>query len=608
MIDPRELILGPQAALTSSWYDTTQVERGKFHGRNYPATPPTGAELDAYIGNNYYDQSLCHAISHKRSSDPEFLTLARKVADSWWLGPHIGAGTVRTFDTFSHTPRNASLGGLILRALDGRLELWDWINAYTRYQFDNWLKRRVNDPQLYLGVRDGAFMLLYAAWLAVALPDSFPLQSGGTATNGAALRAQYLADVEAITVNYFGRLQRDDGSWRWDDPYSVQADDGTLVGIMQPFQVGLLLHALINVYEITTNSSVKFSIQNQVVRACRHLYSGGPYSTQFIPVFGVRLRGFHYFYHGGTTVNPTKYEKGDLPADFADWNPAWDVQNQRQPIGLLVAAYGWCFKQTGDSYFKQTGDELWDSAYGPTDGIHNYMAGDAKSYNQNCRWAGQYLVWAGAPAVPEPIPQPIPLPEPTPTTPTPLPSQPSPDGTKGTIVVDAQGGAWTLEPGTKRTLRDGKNMGGGQGTEYKYLSAVVYVHGLDDNWYVWRNSSWASVGSEPGVAQPTPTPIPEPAPVPVPEPPKPCTMTTSGDITLPRNGTATVTVTLENIPGGFAELRAVASNGQVSVSPGLKRLSGTSASAQFLVGGKVRGGSITFSGPCGSKVVNVRIG
>ena len=71
--------------------------------------------------------------------------------------------------------------------------MWDWINAYTRSQFDTWLRSRINDPQLYLGVRDGAFMLQYATWLAKVLPDTFPLQAGGTATNGAALRAQYLA-------------------------------------------------------------------------------------------------------------------------------------------------------------------------------------------------------------------------------------------------------------------------------------------------------------------------------------------------------------------------------------------------------------------------------
>src|SRR6185503_373711 len=144
-----DFILGPQAATSSTWFDTTEIDRGKFHGRNFPATPPTGTELDNYILSNYYDLGLGLDIAYRRTGDPEFLTLFRKVADSWWTSPHIGSGTVRTFDTFTHTPRNASLGGLILRAIDGRPEMWDWINAYTRSQFDTWLGSRINDPQLY---------------------------------------------------------------------------------------------------------------------------------------------------------------------------------------------------------------------------------------------------------------------------------------------------------------------------------------------------------------------------------------------------------------------------------------------------------------------------
>jgi hypothetical protein len=254
-----DFILGPQTTTSNTWFDTTEIDRGKYHGRNFPATPPTGAELDNYIMANYYDLGMGLAIAYRRTGDPEFLSLSRKVADSWWMSPHIKEGTVRTFDTFTHTPRNASLGGLILRAIDGRPEMWDWINAYTRYQFDAWLKWRLNDPQLYLGVRDGAFMLQYAAWLAKVLPDTFPLQAGGTATNGAALRAQYVADIEAISVNYFGRLQYADGSWRWDDPYYTDADGGQLRGVTQPFMVGLVLDALIDVYDITTNGTVIFN-------------------------------------------------------------------------------------------------------------------------------------------------------------------------------------------------------------------------------------------------------------------------------------------------------------------------------------------------------------
>lgn len=510
-----QIIIGPQAPIGNSWYDTTEVERGKFHGRNYPAEPPASTDpaFDPYINNNYYDLGLGLAIAHQRTGDAEFLTLYRKVADSWWKSPHIGSGTVRTFDTFTHTPRNASLGGLILRAMDGRPEFWDWINSYTRAQFDNWVKTRANDPQLYLGVRDGAFMLQYATWLSRVLPDSFPLQAGGTATNGAALRAQYLADVEAVTTNYFGRLQQADGSWRWDDPYYVDPIDGSqLVGIMQPFQVGLLLDALIDVYDATGNAAVKASIVGQVTKACRHLYTDGPYSTQRLQALNVNLRGFHYFYHGGTTKNSAKYEKGDLPADWNPTDPS-DVQNQRQPIGLLVAAYGWSYQRTGDRYFLDAGNELWDSAYGSTDGIHNYMAGDAKSYNQNCRWAGSYLVWSGSGAS-----TPSPSASTTPSL-TPAPISESPNNTRvptAPEIVDSQSARWTRQP-DGIILRNGQGTSG-VGSQLLYCNRSVYAFGTDSQWYRWSDG-WGGVGVvDPCGASPTPSVSPSQTPTPTPQP------------------------------------------------------------------------------------------
>src|SRR5688572_18016199 len=229
-------------------------------------------------------------------------------------------------------PRHGGIGGLILRALDGRPEMWDWINKYTRFHFDLWVKRRINDPQLYYGVREGAFALHYATWLAKVLPDSFPLQTGGTEINGAGLRAQYLADVEAVSMNYYGRLQKADGSWRWDDVDFVDSDGGTLKGIMQPFMIGLLLNALVDVHRLSTNSSVKTNVQNQIVNACRHLYQDGPYRKDeaVVGLTGKRWRSFWYFYHGGTSVNPTKYQYGGGSYASADQN--WIVKSERQGI------------------------------------------------------------------------------------------------------------------------------------------------------------------------------------------------------------------------------------------------------------------------------------
>ncbi len=420
-----QFIIGPQVPVSSSWFDTIQVGKARLHGEAFPATPPPPEQLDPYILAHYYDLGLTEYIAHVRTGDPAFLTYARKVCDSWWLGPYIRGGTVRNFDSAGPAPRHAGIGGLALRAMDGRPEMWDWLNAYTRYHFDVWLKRRINNSQLYYGIREGAFALHYATWLAKVLPDSFPLQAGGTQTNGASLREQYLADIEAVAANYYGRLQYADGSWRWDDIDFRDSDGGTLKGIMQPFMVGLLLNALIDVHRLSTNTTVKANIQNQITKACRHLFEGGPYRrNEPVPADpNKRWRSFWYFYHGGTTVNPTKYQNG---GGSYPGTQLWEVKSERQSISTIFSAYGYAYLLTGDPAFKAMGDELFDSAFGDlTDTIRNEADGTPKNYNQNYRMGARYLVWRAAGSSPSPTPTPsaTPTPSPAPTaSPTPSPS------------------------------------------------------------------------------------------------------------------------------------------------------------------------------------------
>jgi hypothetical protein len=504
-----EFIIGPQAPISNSWFDQNQLVKAREFGEAFPAVPPTDpAAFDKYVLDTYYDLAHTEYIAYQRSGDPAFLAYARNVADSWWQNPWIQEGRQRNFDN-GPVPRHAGIAGLALRALDGRPEMWDWLVSYTRDRFDVWLKWRVNNPELHYGVREGAFTLHYATWLAKVLPDSYPLQNGGLATNGAQIRAQFLADVEAISVQYFGRLQYPDGSWRWNTaadeyidtvqvqlrtgistgvtslpvnpiPYPVQAgqrlaferggvtkttvaapagatsisveavsftrsggdyayvDDGTLQGITQPFMVGLLLNALIDVHRLTQEPFVKSEVAKQILSGARHLYQDGPYRKD-VPVpglTGVNWRDPFYLYHGGTSLNQTKYERGggsypDLASNGdCGTNAACTIGIGRQAISTIFDVYGYAYLLTGDPFFRNAGEDLFDAAFVGTDGFRGFADGTAKNYIQNYRMGGRYLGWRlGAQ---EPSPSPIPTPTPTATpspvpspTPTPVPS-PSP--------------------------------------------------------------------------------------------------------------------------------------------------------------------------------------
>jgi hypothetical protein len=82
---------------------------------------------------------------------------------------------------------------------------------------------------------------------------------------------------------------------------------------------------------------------------------------------------------------------------------------------------------------------------------------------------------------------------------------PSPDGTKARTITDTKGALWTIG-GTKDTgptLRDGKQMAGGEGSIYKLVSGIVYVLGTDEWWWKWSaiEANWIRHSqSEPGAA------------------------------------------------------------------------------------------------------------
>jgi len=430
---PADFIIGPQVQIGSTWFDQNEVDRAKVHGAQCPVTAPTDPDaLNSFVLLNYYDLPLTEYIAYKRTGDVTFLNYARTCADAWWTHPQwIQSGAQRDFaNGKGPAPRHAGIGGLILRALDGRPEMWDWITEYTRYEYNVWLGWRLNNSELYYGVREGAFMLHYVAWVAAAHPDPV-------------VRAEFLGYAETATVTYFARLQYPDGSWRWNDPDYIDVDGGMLQGIEQPFMVGLLLNALIDVHRLSTNESVKASIQQQITKSCLSLFNGPYRRFESTGIPGVNWRSFWYFYYGGTSVNPTKYEFGGgsyINADITTQG-SWVISSERQSVATIFSAYAYAYQLTGDPTFKAMGDELFDAGFAGTDGFRGEADGTAKNYNQTYRRGGSYLAWliqaAGSQPNPAPSPTATPTPSPTPVgtpmpspspTPTPLPS-PSPSPT-----------------------------------------------------------------------------------------------------------------------------------------------------------------------------------
>ncbi|HEY3027419.1 MAG TPA: hypothetical protein VGJ55_14815, partial [Pyrinomonadaceae bacterium] len=404
----------------------------------YYPDPDWGSNADRYYLDNYYDTALVQYINYYRTGDVRFLEYARKTADAFWHSQWIGDGTV-TGGPNHLPPRSLALAGLMLRALDGRPEMWDYLEREVSGTYAAWVYLRKNNSTLYYDIREDGYAQLYAVMMAKVLPDSYALYgngtlkaSTGTGTDGATKRATYLAQVEDTAVNFFGRLQRADGSWRWNvddgpDPTSQNRD------VEQPFMVGLYLESVVLLHQLTGNANVKTNLVNQLTRAVRHLYNDAFEKND--PVTNLppyKWRSFFYYWGGGTVSEPNKYSPPSPQTVACGLANCGDdsVAVRRHLNSTIHHAFGYAYFITGDPLYKQMGDDVFDSSYGDqVDGIHALAgSGKGKDYDMNYRASGRYLVWR-LQGSPDPTPTPTPTPTSTPTpTPTPSPS-PSPTPT-----------------------------------------------------------------------------------------------------------------------------------------------------------------------------------
>ena len=380
-----------QLTLTATWKSApvTNAVADTYH---YDSTQQTW-NYDHYLRSAYYDTALVEYINYYRTGDPAFLSYARKMADALWASQYIDHGTV--VQGSNHLPpREQAFAGLMLRALDGKPEYWDYLYREVRATFDTWLKLRRNNLTLYYDIREDGYAQLYAVMLARVLPDRYPLYANGTylsptgsATDGAQKRAVLLADAEDIGVNFFGRLQRPDGSWRWD----VESEQ--VVNTEQPFMIGLYLESLILLHQLTTSPRVQANLREQIVRSCQHLYRDAYRGSEIVkdmPMF--RWRGFWYYWGGGTSANPRAYEHGN--GERAAKGDPGMISQVRQLNSTVHHAFGYAYVITGDRAFLKMGDDIFGASFGDaTDNVRNIAQVGGKEYDMVFRSSGRYLVW-----------------------------------------------------------------------------------------------------------------------------------------------------------------------------------------------------------------------
>lgn len=156
---------------------------------------------------NYYDAVMAFYGLYFRTGIQVYRDFARALADRWWTMPFIDEGyACRTPDGFAcFSPRQWSFTGLILRALDGRSDMWALLRGYMNGSSANspvyhYVSYAVAGNIPLLDTREDAYRSSQIALMGIADPD-------GTSA------ASFQTVLAATVVPYWAALQDADKSW-----------------------------------------------------------------------------------------------------------------------------------------------------------------------------------------------------------------------------------------------------------------------------------------------------------------------------------------------------------------------------------------------------------
>lgn len=144
------------------------------------------------------------------------------------------------------------------------------------------------------------------------------------------------------------------------------------------------------------------------------------------------------------------------------------------------------------------------------------------------------------------------------------------------------------------------------------FAPVVTREGVPEQFYGLQGVPVIAPPIPPVLPVPTPEPpkppVPDPIPIPPTPPPTPvpCTISAPASVSIRKNSSGSIAVTLQNVSGP-TEVRVVGSDGQVTVSPLTWQAGPTSTVKQFQVKTKKQSRTITFQSPCGSVSVKVNV-
>ena len=200
--DPQALAVGGTGRRyydVASCTSQTEIKLGHNYfgatssGLSYALWNTTGAWINGSENINYYDNVFAFYALYYRTGIATYRDYARTLADRWFTMPAFNQGLADCNVDACLAPRIVAYTGLVLRALDGRPDMWPGLRAWTDTIASGLLAWN-ND------IREDAYRLSVEALCGIADPDP---------THQATCQTRVANSV----ANVWQRQQLADGSW-----------------------------------------------------------------------------------------------------------------------------------------------------------------------------------------------------------------------------------------------------------------------------------------------------------------------------------------------------------------------------------------------------------
>lgn len=301
-----------QITLASPWNNTNVVNVSDCHlgGCNYNYGDTTLSYLGLWISNVYYSD-FYDAVAglysmYYRTGIDTYLNAARTLADNFWVNQYDSGNNYYINQGLQASPRNRALLGLVLRALDGRSDMWAGLENVFNFEINE-----INGAISFYGgslppgqwfntdPRESGYLLEGEALCALADPNPSQVTTCQNAL------------VNAIE-NGMKTSRYPDGNW-----YTLQ-EQGPGVGCGNLGNSQCNNRATVTSAQLT-NGSGTVVLCSQDTLTCPAT-SGGFYTGGASNPFLYNLNGTNYpaciWFLNSTTVAPSSNSDGDATAYY----------------------------------------------------------------------------------------------------------------------------------------------------------------------------------------------------------------------------------------------------------------------------------------------------